>query len=131
MSLVLDLAGTVVCAHDTGRVSLAASQLWVRIEGQPVLVRGDLQDRPIGRCSFFTGTNKPCTKTLREQKAWSAFVTIDGVPICLDTTWGMTDAGPGVWRYDVQSAGQGFVSDRADAGGSSAASGPEASGVPA
>lgn len=110
MSYVLDLDGTVVCAHVSGRVSLKASQTWVRISGEPVLVKGDLKGLDIGGCPFFTGTNKPCTKTLAEQKDWSGFISIDGIPICLDATWGMTNAGPGVWRYNVQDAGQGFVS---------------------
>ena len=111
MSLVVDLAATVICAHVSGLVGLVPSQKFARITGAPILVKGDLNGRPIAGCPFFTGTNKPCTSTLAERELWSNFVTVGGIAVCLDTTFGLTHGGPGVWQYNVANAGQAFVTE--------------------
>jgi hypothetical protein len=58
--------------------------------------------------------SKPCTSTLNVQTGYSEFMRVDGEQICLDSLVGLTDGNPpGVAKYKVSAAGQGFVSGAA------------------
>ena len=98
------------CAHQLGRVSIAAGQDWVRIEGRKVLVAHDPVSRSIAGCPNYGPTIKPCTTTLAVQRGYSTLVRIDGCQVCLDTVTGITDGTPpGTVKYQVRDSGQGFV----------------------
>lgn len=101
------------CAHALGKVSVHASQGWVRIEGRRVLVERDPELCAISGCPNYGPTIKPCTTTLAVRTGYSAFVRIDGHRICLDTVVGLTDGTPpGTVQYQVRSSGQHCVRQR-------------------
>ncbi len=111
--LLMTLDSVVVCTHETGRVDLIASQNFVRVEGRPVLVAVDPENRPIDGCSFTGPGIKPCTLTLQVQRGYSPFMRIEGHRICLDTVRGFTDGTPpGAAEYEVRWPGQSFVSEK-------------------
>lgn len=98
------------CAHELGRVSIVASQGWVRIEGRKVLVAHDPVSRSIIGCPNYGPTIKPCTTTLAVQRGYSSLVYIDGRQLCLDSVTGITDGTPpGTVKYKVRDSGQRFV----------------------
>jgi hypothetical protein len=100
----------LTCEHDLGRVANAPSQAWVTVAGRRILVATDPERRPIGGCPNIGATIKPCQLTLAVQQGYSAFVTVDGQAVCLDTVSGLTDGTPpGVVRYVVKRPGQDFV----------------------
>lgn len=100
----------LLCKHVLGKVSLAASQGWVSIEGRKVLVQNDPEGRSISGCPNVGATIKPCTNTLPVETGYSTFLRIDGKPVCLDTVEGLTDGTPpGVVKYDVKNPGQTLV----------------------
>lgn len=97
----------LTCAHQLGRVGNLASQRFVAIQGQPILVAPDPVGKPIVGCPNIGPTIKPCTLTLPATKGYSELVRIGGRPLCLDTVEGLTDGTPpGSVRYRVQQAGQ-------------------------
>jgi hypothetical protein len=98
----------LACDHG-GKVSNQPSQHLVTINGRKVLVATDPQGRPISACPNLNPTAgiKPCTNTLPVIEGYSAFVTIDGHRVCLDTVTGLTDGTPpGTVTYTVKSPGQ-------------------------
>ncbi|EAR21760.1 hypothetical protein [Nitrococcus mobilis] len=101
------------CAHELGKVSVDASQGWVRVEGRRVLVARDPERCTISGCPNYGPTIKPCTTTLAVRTGYSALVRIDGHRICLDTVIGLTDGTPpGTVQYQVRDSGQHFVRQR-------------------
>lgn len=103
----------LVCTHEVGRVQIRASQSLVRIEKRRVLVRDDPEGRTIMKCPNIGAAIKPCTHTLAVRTGYSAFVTIEGHPVCLDTISGYTDGTPpGTVRYEVRRSGQDIVSEK-------------------
>ena len=105
-------ASVIHCDHITGIVAVAASQTLVTIENVPVLVKGDVQHRPIAGCPIPTGASKPCLQTLNEQQGHSRLLFIEGKPVCLKSLKGLTDGLPsGGIHYTVQSAGQDFLEE--------------------
>jgi len=113
MYWLTDMA-TLVCAHELGRVSNLASQGWVRIENRPVLVEADPVGRPIEGCPNANPVAgiRPCRTTLVVKAGYSAFIRVDGRPVCLDTVTGLTDGTPpGAVEYKVRSPGQALVAE--------------------
>lgn len=101
----------MVCTHEIGRVDLVPSQRWVRVQGKPLLVKPDPVGRPIKMCPNLTVVTKPCTATLRVQRGYSSFLSIDGTSICLDTVTGTTDGTGGMFSYKVNDPGQRLVGE--------------------
>ena len=108
---VLTEDALLLCDHG-GEVDPDVRQSWVTIEGRRVLVATDPEGRSISGCP---NTNpflelKACKKTLRVTEGYSAFVRIDGHPVCLDTVTGLTDGTPqGGVRYTVKNPKQTLV----------------------
>jgi hypothetical protein len=102
----------ILLCDDSGVVSLTMRQSWVTINKRRVLVQADPVGRTIAGCTnvnFATGM-KPCLKTLVVTAGYSAFLRIDGNPICLDTVTGLTDGTPpGTVKYKVKVPGQTLV----------------------
>lgn len=99
------------CAHG-GRVVLAASQDLVRIAGRRALVEPDLLARPICACPNATPSTPPCGQTVAVDQApsHSAFVRIDGRPVCKDSAIGRTDWSKlGVVPFNVGDARQEWI----------------------
>jgi hypothetical protein len=102
------------CLHK-GVVRNQASQKWVTIEKQSVLVAKDPEGRDIDRCPN-RGPHgiKPCGKTLPVRLGYSVFIRIDGHEVCLDTLWGLTDGTPpGIVKWNVVDVAQTFVAGAA------------------
>jgi hypothetical protein len=110
MTLALTETAIVTCDHVVGVSPQRASRRFVTIAGVPVLRVADPVGRPIGGCPNVGPTVKPCTSTLAMSAGASAFVSIDGAPVCLDTTEGLTDGTPpGMVKYTVRDPGQTLV----------------------
>ncbi|WP_428262852.1 hypothetical protein [Haliangium sp.] len=95
------------CGHE-GKVTLSASQTWVRIAGDPILVEGDPVGRPILGCTM--GATAPCTVTVAVAHGYSDLVRIDGKRVCLDPLTGPTSGAPPGFRVD--DARQTLVSEK-------------------
>lgn len=101
------------CKHESGLVHLLLPiQDLVTVEARKVLVQHDPENKPIIGCPNIGATIKPCTKTLRVEDGYSAFLFIHGRPICLDTVTGLTDGTPpGIVKYAVRQPGQDLVEE--------------------
>lgn len=104
---VLVLPGVLRCGHD-GKVGNTASQSWVRIAGDQVLVATDPEGRGISMCPNISTNTKQCNHTLKVIRGYSTFIRIDGHQICLDSIEGFTDGVPPS-HYTVRDPGQQFV----------------------
>jgi len=101
----------LVCDHG-GRVQVVTTQDFVRIRGRRVLIRPNPEGRSIAACPNVNPVIgiRPCVHTLAVREGYSSFVRIAGLPVCLDTTRGLTDGTPpGIVNYKVRSPGQEFV----------------------
>ena len=99
------------CQH-SGKVSLSASQHWVRIGGVSVLVATDPEKRSISGCQLRADPVGliPCTATMVVIEGYSTFIRIGGHRVCLDTVRGKTvGSPPGVHDYLVIDPAQRFV----------------------
>lgn len=102
----------LVCAHEAGRVGIAATQELVTVGQRRVLVAPDPEGRPIVGCPNVGPTIKPCSATLAVRQGYSAFIRVAGRPVCLDTVTGLTDGTPpGTVQYKVRSSGQQLVTE--------------------
>ena len=104
---VLVLPGVLRCGHD-GKVANVASQQWVRVSGNPVLVATDPEGRDISMCPNISTNTKQCQHTLVVFRGYSGFIRIDGHQVCLDAVEGLTDGVPPS-HYTVRDPGQQFV----------------------
>ena len=99
----------ITCDHD-GRVTNRASQGWLRVTGQPVLVDADPEGRDIVACPNYGPTIKPCVKTLSVTVGYSAWLRVDGHRVVLDNLDGLTDGTPpGLVHHRVRAARQDFL----------------------
>jgi hypothetical protein len=100
------------CDHVNGKVGIVPTQALVTINGRRVLVRPDPEGRPIAGCPMYGAMIKPCTTTLVVRDGYSALLSIDGRPVCLDTVTGLTDGTPpGTVNYVVRDPGQQWVDE--------------------
>jgi hypothetical protein len=108
VNLLVDRS-VVKCGHN-GVVQNRASQQFVTIQGMPVLVADDPVGRDIVACPNYGVGRKPCTTTLAVRTGYSAFVSVAGHAVCLDSLQGLTDGvDVQVVLYTVSSPGQTFV----------------------
>ncbi|MBI3560630.1 MAG: hypothetical protein HY080_02790 [Gammaproteobacteria bacterium] len=109
---LLTLDATLVCAHENGVVGMAVSQHLVTINGRPILVEADPEQRPIVGCPMVGIGIYPCNQTLKVQAGYSDLIRIDKHRVCLDTVTGLTNGTPpGTVIYKVRSPGQNLVSE--------------------
>jgi hypothetical protein len=98
------------CQH-MGVVRNQATQHWVTIANQAVLVENDPEGRDIDHCPYRDPAGqKPCLHTLKVHLGYSTFITIGKHAVCLDDLWGLTDGTPpGFVKYIVVDPEQTFV----------------------
>lgn len=112
MTRLLTDRAVLVCAHELGIVGIAATQSFVTIDGRPILVEINPENRPIVGCPNVGPTIKPCLTTLAVKTGYSKFLRIAGYRVCLDTVTGLTDGTPpGTVNYKVRTPGQDWVSE--------------------
>jgi hypothetical protein len=107
---ILTEKSSLKCAHKAP-VRNQASQKWVTIAKNAVLVKNDPEGRDIDHCPNRGPQGiKPCGKTLLVHQGYSTFITIGKHAVCLDNLWGLTDGTPpGIVRYNVVDPEQQFV----------------------
>ena len=106
---LVTVRAVVRCGHD-GRVQNVASQHWVTVDGDDVLVDDDPQGRTVAGCPNIGPTMKPCTTTLAVQTGYSTWIRVDGDRVALSGLDGLTDGTvPGTVHYTVRDPGQTFV----------------------
>lgn len=93
------------CGH-AGKVGISASQRWLTIQGEPVLVEGDPVAKTISGCT--NAATAPCAVTVAVVTGYSGLVFVDGKAACLDTVRGPTSGGPP--GFSVTRPGQSLVS---------------------
>ncbi|WP_208348324.1 hypothetical protein [Pseudaestuariivita rosea] len=107
--LLITKKANIRCAHQLGKVELKATQRFVRIQGQPILVKHDTQGCKIDGCPPIPPL-KPCLVTLNEVVGHSDFIRIGGRPVSLNLLQGLTSGDPpGTVPYTVHAAGQSLV----------------------
>lgn len=112
--LLLTEDAALICKHRLGKVDIAPSQDWVRIDGRRVLVEDDPENRGVSGCPNYGPTIKPCTHTLRVKQGYSDLLRIGGKRACLDAVSGLTDGTPpGTVDYVVRAPGQDWIDEAA------------------
>jgi hypothetical protein len=102
----------VRCTHRLGKAPQKASQVWVRIEHQPILVTPDPVGRSIGGCPNIGVAIKPCTTTLAMHAGESTYIKIEGRPVIRADLSGYTDGTPpGLVKYEVMDPAQTLVGE--------------------
>jgi hypothetical protein len=104
MEKVLTTDATVTCLHD-GDVSLSSSQSVLTVAGNPVLV--NQLTGSITNCTQQPppATNKPCTLASPQTTGISSVLTVNGLPVLLESAAGLTDGSP-TNSWSVQDAKQ-------------------------
>jgi len=105
---ILTTRGALRCVHGGLARPDRHGQDFVRIEGHPVLVGADPTARTFGTAGVACPIpTLPCLQTLAPMTGHSSFVSIGGVPICLDAIAGLNQPSGG--GYSVHDAGQSLV----------------------
>jgi hypothetical protein len=105
MPKVLSATATVKCVHP-GDVELVASTSRLTVDGDAVLVAGDLDGATISGCKLPASTStSPCATTVATTTPPSTLLTVDGTPVLLETAAGTTTSVP-PGAFTVQAAGQ-------------------------
>lgn len=99
----------MLCSHKPGKVKdYGATQTWVTIGGNRVLVAPDTVGRVIQNCPMLPPTYpKACNNTIGVSQGYSALIKIGGAQVCMDNLQGPVDA-PAP-PYTVSSPGQELV----------------------
>jgi hypothetical protein len=107
MPKVITQGSSLTCAHQ-GKIQLAPSQTKLKVDGQAVLVEGDLIGAAIVGCTVVESTSsKRCTSVVSMAAGASLKLKVDGKAVLLETAAGLTDGLPaGANLWSVQSAGQ-------------------------
>jgi hypothetical protein len=107
MPKVITQGSSITCAHQ-GKVQVTPSQNKLKVDGQAVLVEGDLIGAPIVGCTVVESTStKRCTSVVSMVVGASLKFKVDGKAVLLETAAGLTDGvPPGANLWSVQSAGQ-------------------------
>jgi hypothetical protein len=110
MAAVLTESSTLACG-DAGSLKLNAGQSKLTINGNKVLVQGDLDGATVERCPTPDNANPPskkCTLVSSTIGGVAGKLTVDGKGVLLESIQGLTDGlvGPKIGTWSVQSAGQ-------------------------
>jgi hypothetical protein len=112
MTLWLTEDAVLVCAHELGQVQNVPTQHLVTVENRRVLVATDPEGKAIKGCPNVGAAIRPCLTTLKVEKGYSPFLTVEDHRICLDSVTGLTDGTPpATVKYKVRHAGQPFVGE--------------------
>ncbi len=106
MPNVLTVGSTVKCVHQ-GTVQLVASQSLLKVDGDAILVEGDLNGALISGCTPASQSSKPCTMVTGMTLGLALKLKVGGKAALLETAMGTTDGmptAPVLWN--VQTAGQ-------------------------
>ena len=105
MPTVLTKSSKLACSHQ-GTVQVVATQQKLTVNGDAVLVMGDLEGKPISGCPVaVTPSTKPCLTVTSMLAGAATKLSVDGMPVLLDTATGLTDGvPPGTWS--VLTSGQ-------------------------
>jgi hypothetical protein len=105
MPKVLFQGSRLTCAHQ-GTIQLNPGQTKLKVEGQAVLVDGDLLGASISGCTTpSTSSSKPCTTVVSMLSGAALKLKVDGKGVLLETAAGLTDGLP-TNTWSVQSAVQ-------------------------
>jgi hypothetical protein len=107
MAKVLTTAATVVCSHaSSGTVKVGDGQAALKVDGNAVLVKGDVVGKTISDCNVqTTNTTSPCTTAGLLAAGEATKLKVKGKSVLLATATGATDSvPPGTWS--VTKAGQ-------------------------
>lgn len=106
MGAALTEASTVKCAH-AGSVQLSAGQSKLTVNGNKVLVDGDLTGASINTCSTpITSSSSPCQSATPLPGGVAAKLKVDGKGVLLEDIKGLTDGVGAPPNWSVESAGQ-------------------------
>lgn len=109
MEPLLTHAARLTCDHKTGIV-ITIPLSFVTISGSAVQIKGDPSLKPIVGCTNIGSTIKPCLFTVNEEAGHSAFITVGGKPVCLQSLRGKTEGTPpATVNYKVLTIAQSFV----------------------
>jgi hypothetical protein len=107
MANVLTVGSSLQCAH-LGKFILVGSQKQLTVDGQAVLVDGDLENASISGCTTPTAQGtKPCLKVTGVLGGKSTTLSVGGKAVLLDNAAGTTDGLPvAPQQWSVASAAQ-------------------------
>jgi archaellum component FlaF (FlaF/FlaG flagellin family) len=109
MPKMLTTAAKVKCSHQGSVTITSAGQSVLEVDGNSVLVMGDLVGKTISGCTLTPSqSTKPCTSTTSMIVGDAQTVEAGGKAVLLETATGLTDSTPpGTWS--VEDAGQSSV----------------------
>jgi hypothetical protein len=108
MPHVLTTASVLQCIHG-GQLTVPAGGTALTVDGQPVLLQGDLAGATVVGCANTNAAagQTPCLTVTAVLAGLSTDLTVGGQPVLLETAQGLTNAtppAPVMWQ--VASAGQ-------------------------
>lgn len=105
MAKIITVGSTITCPHQ-GTVTFTAGQQKLKIDGNAALVSTDVLSGVISGCTVSpSSSTQPCTKVLSLISGSATKLTVDQIPVLLDTATGLTDGKPPA-NWSVQSANQ-------------------------
>jgi hypothetical protein len=109
MPKVLTTAAQIKCSHQGTVTVSSAGQSVLEVDGNSVLVLGDLVGKSVSGCTLTPSqSTKPCTTTTSMIVGDAQTMEAGGMAVLLETAQGLTDSTPpGTWS--VQDAGQSSV----------------------
>ncbi len=91
MPKVLNKGSAITCLHQ-GTVQLTAGQTLLKVDGQAVLLQGDLEGATISGCTTpASPASKPCTTVVSMSVGAATKLKVGGKAVLLDTAAGTTD----------------------------------------
>jgi hypothetical protein len=107
MGQVLTAAATITCSHG-GTVLVVPSQHALTVDGQPVLVDGDLTGATVVGCTNLPPPQGrvPCSTTTSMTAGAATKLTAGGKAVLLDSATGQTNSTPAPGTWSVSNAGQ-------------------------
>jgi hypothetical protein len=106
MGAVLTESSSVACGHTPGTVQLRAGQSKLTVNGNKVLVDGDLMGASISSCSTpSTQSSSPCATVSSTVGGVAQKLTVGGKGVLLDNITGVTSGVP-PGSLSVSNAGQ-------------------------